>query len=168
LNSRSRHIIAYFPLLGYNNLVGMKKINIRKTYYLIRHRYLTMNNMVIAVALIIGAGWAWGSVQMMQRNFDLQKEIDDKKRQLVLIQLQTDMLGYEQRYFNSSEYQELAIRERMGLAMPGEKVLILPPNSTAAQKADQLISNDTTSQKITAPPSNFELWMNFLFGTREG
>jgi len=167
MNSRSRHIIAYFYLLGYNNLVGMKKINIRKTYYLIRHRYLTMNNMVIVVALIIGAGWAWGSVQMMQRNFDLQKEIDDKKRQQVLIQLQADMLGYEQRYFSSSEYQELAIRERMGLAMPGEKVLILPPNTTAAQKADQLISNDSSSQEATVPPSNFELWMNFLFGTRE-
>jgi len=167
MNSRSRHIIAYFYLLGYNNLVGMKKINIRKTYYLIRHRYLTMNNMVIVVALIIGAGWAWGSVQMMQRNFDLQKEIDDKRRQQVLIQLQADMLGYEQRYFSSSEYQELAIRERMGLVMPGEKVLILPPNSTAAQKADQLISNDSSSQEATAVPSNFELWMNFLFGTRE-
>jgi hypothetical protein len=142
----------------------MKKTNIRKTYYLIRHRYLTMNNVVIAVALIIGAGWAWGSVQMMQRNFALQKEVDDKKRQLVLIQLQADMLGYEQRYYNSSEYQELAIRERMGKVMPDEKVLVLPPNSSAAKKADQLISNDTVAADNTAPPSNFELWMNFLFG----
>jgi hypothetical protein len=144
----------------------MKKINIRKTYYLVRHRYLTMNNVVIAVALIIGAGWAWGSVGMMQRNFELQKELDAHSRQLVLAQLQTDNLAYEQRYYKSSEYQELAIRDRMGLAMPGEKALILPPNSTAAKNADTTQTGDTTSKEASVPPSNFELWMNFLFGSR--
>lgn len=144
----------------------MKKINIRKTYYLIRHRYLTLNNVVIAVALVIGAGWAWGSVEMMQRNFGLQKEVDDKKRQMVLAELQTETLAYEQRYYKSSEYQELAIRDRMGLAMPGEKALVLPPNSSAAKNADQLLANDTADKEAAKPPSNFELWMNFLFGSR--
>lgn len=145
----------------------MKKINIRKLYYLVRHRYLTLNSVVVAVALVIGAGWAWGSIQMMQRNFELAKEVDDKKRQLTLTQLQTENLGFEQRYFKSSEYQELAVRDRLGLAMPGEKALILPSNSSAAKKADQLITKDTTSQDAQVPPSNFELWMNFLFGKRE-
>ena len=53
-------------------LNAMKKINIRKIYYHLRHRYLTLNNVVIAVALMIGLGWAWGSIGMMQRNFALQ------------------------------------------------------------------------------------------------
>jgi hypothetical protein len=145
----------------------MKKINIRKSYYLVRHRYLTLNNMVIVVALVVGAGWAWGSVQMMQRNFDLQKEIDDKNRQLLLAELQTETLGYEQRYFKSSEYQELAIRDRMGQVMPGEKALVLPPNSSAAKNADKLLSEDAQQQETMAPPSNFELWLNFLFGSRK-
>jgi hypothetical protein len=145
----------------------MKKINVRKTYYLIRHRYFTMNNMVIAVALLIGVGWAWGSVQMMQRNFELQKEIDDKRRQLTLVQLQAETITYEQKYYKSSEYQELAIRDRLGLAMPGEKALILPPNSSAAKNADTLLAAETSRQDTATPPSNFELWMNFLFGSRK-
>ena len=143
----------------------MKKINIRKTYYLLRHRYFTMNNIVITVALVIGVGWAWGSVEMMQRNFALQKEIDSKKRQLTLAQLQTEMLGYEQKHYKSSEYQELAIRDRLGLAMPGEKALMLPPNSSAAKNADKLLATDTSQQQEATVPSNFELWMNFLFGS---
>jgi len=145
----------------------MKKINIRKAIYLIRYRYLTLNNIVVMVALLIGAGWAWGSVQMMQRNFDLQEEIDDKKRQLTLVQLQTEMINYEQRYFRSSEYQELAIRDRLGLAMPGEKALILPANSSAAKNADTLLEDSPNSQENATPPSNFELWMSFLFGDKK-
>lgn len=140
----------------------MKKINIRKLYYHIRYRYLTMNNVVIGVALIIGAGWAWGSVEMMQRNFDLQKEIDNKSRQEKLVDLQTQNLIYEQRYYKSSEYQELAVRARLGLAMPGEKAVILPPNSDVAKNADALLTKKVIQPVVSA--NNFQQWMNFLFG----
>lgn len=140
----------------------MKKINIRRLYYHIRHQYLTMNNVVIAVALMIGAGWAWGSIGMMQRNYDLQKEVDTKARQLKLAELQVQNLKYKQNYYQSLEYQELEVRQRLGLANPGEHALILPPNSQAAKAADA-----TTSQPVAAthkPVSPFQQWMNFLFG----
>jgi hypothetical protein len=121
-----------------------------------------MNNVVIGVALIIGMGWAWGSVEMMQRNFELQKEIDSKSRQQKLTELQTQNLLFEQRYYKSSEYQELAVRERLGLAKPGEKAIILPANTEAAKNADLLLM-----QKAVQPvesTNNFQQWMNFLFG----
>jgi hypothetical protein len=140
----------------------MKKINIRRIYYHIRHRYLTMNNVVIAVAFLIGASWAWGSIGMMQRNYDLQKEVDGKARHLKLAELQTQNLAYEQRYYQSSEYQELEVRKRLGLANPGEHMLILAPNSQQAKDADVVATNKTV--KILEPTSDFQQWMNFLFG----
>jgi hypothetical protein len=140
----------------------MQKTNIRKFYYQLRHRYLTMNNVVIGVALIIGASWAWGSVSMMQRNYDLQKEVDAKGRQEKLVELETQTLAYEQKYYKSSEYQELAIRERLGLAEAGEKALILPPNSLAAKNADTTVA--PKKAKMIEPTSNMQQWMNFLFG----
>jgi hypothetical protein len=140
----------------------MKKINIRKIYYHIRYRYLTMNNIVIGVALVIGAGWAWGSVEMMQRNFDLQKEIDNKSRQQRLVELQTQNLVYEQKYYKSSEYQELAVRARLGIARPGEKALILPPNSVTAKAADKLLIKKPAH--VAESTDNFQQWMNFMFG----
>lgn len=140
----------------------MKKINIRKNWYHLRRDYMTLNNVVIVVALFIGASWAWGSIGVMQRNYDLQKELDGKNRQLRLLQLETDNLGYEQRYYKSTEYQELAVRDRLGLVEPGEKALILPPNSKTAVETDK---KQTTSQPVsTIKPGNFEQWMNFLFG----
>lgn len=140
----------------------MKKINIRKLYYHIRYRYLTMNNVVVGVALMIGAGWAWGSIGMMQRNYDLQKQLDTRVRQQKLAELETQNLALQQRYYKSSEYQELAIRERMGLANPGEKALVLPPNTKAAKDADVVVSGKTPGSP--EPASNFQQWMNFLFG----
>ncbi len=140
----------------------MQKINIRKFYYHARHHYFTMENAVITIALIIGASWAWGSVGVMQRNYDLQKEVYDKTRQLKLIELETQNLAYQQKYYQSSEYQELAVRSRLGLADPGEKALILPPNTLAAKSADATFAKKMTT--AAEPASNLQQWMNFLFG----
>lgn len=139
----------------------MKKINIRRIYYRIRHKYLTLNNGVIIIALMIAVGWAWGSLSVMQRNYTLQKELDDKSRQLVLAQLDTDNAKLEQRYYKTNEYKELAVRERLGLGLPGESVLILPPNSQSVKDADKKISDPVIE---TETISNFNQWMNFLFG----
>lgn len=142
----------------------MKKINIRKFYYHLRHRYLTMNNVVIGIALLIGAAWAWGSIGMMQRNYALQKEVDSRHRAALLAELEVKNLQFEQKYYQSREYQELAVRERMGLAAPGEKALFLPANSQTAINADKAVLKTQNPPDSSEPPRNTVQWMNFLFG----
>ena len=141
----------------------MQKINIRKFIYHVRHNYLTFNNLVILTAFLIAAGWIWGSLQVMQRNYSLQKEVDYKKRQLQLAGLQKDSLELQKRYYQTNEYKELAARESLGLVMPGEKVLILPDNSEAAIQADKERSRVVETVSIEKS-SNMEQWLNFLFG----
>lgn len=141
----------------------MKKINITKLTRHISVNYFTMNNAVIAVALIIGASWAWGSIGVMQRNYALQKTIDTKTRQQTLAQLELDTLKYEQKYYQSSEYKEVAARKYLGLVNAGEKVLVLPPNSASAKQADLALSTKPIRNAAT-PPSNFQQWTSFLFG----
>lgn len=140
----------------------MKKINIRRLYYRISHDYFTINNAVIAVGLMIASGWVWGSLNVMQRNYTLQKELDDKSRQLLVAQLDTENAKLEQRYYQTDEYKELAVRQRLGLVTPGESVLILPPNSEAVKDADSASSQTSTISEV--PISNFRQWINFLFG----
>ncbi|MEP7204965.1 MAG: hypothetical protein ABI716_02115 [Candidatus Saccharibacteria bacterium] len=139
----------------------MKKINTRRLYYRIRHQYLTLNNLVIGLAFIVAASWVWGSLGVMQRNYGLQKEVDLKGRGLLLAQLETRSLELEKRYYQTREYQELAVRQDLGLVLPGEKVLVLPPNSLAAKNEDA-----PASDKLAAavPVSDFRQWVNFLFG----
>ncbi len=140
----------------------MKKINIRRLYYHFSHKYLTLNNVVVVVALMIAAGWVWGSLGVMQRNYNLQKEVDYKEQQLQLAQLETMNMQLEQRYYKTSEYQELAARQSLGLALPGEKVLILPDNSPTVIAADQAATQQVTTS--SQPLSDFQQWINFFFG----
>ena len=142
----------------------MKNTNIRKIYYHVRHRYMTMNNVVMAIALLVGIGWAWASVGAMQRNYDLQKEVDGKARQQKVLELETQALVFEQKYYQTNEYQELAVRERLNLAAPGEKLILLPPNSVAAKNADAALVDTPRAATLEDQSSNFQQWMNFLFG----
>jgi cell division protein FtsB len=129
--------------------------------------YGTLNNVVIAVALIIAASWAWGSISMMQTNFSAQKSVDDQQRDLELMQLEVDTLQFQQNYYKSDEYKDLAARMNLGLASPGEKVLLLPKNSDAViagDKADAKKETQTSTQSTSQAASNLEQWMNFLVG----
>lgn len=139
----------------------MKQIQLKKFYYHFRHRVLTTNNLVVLVALFIAVNWAWGSVNVLQRNYALERDLDAKKRQLTLVQLEADTLRYQQRYYKSDEYKELAVRRQLGLVFPGEKVLILPPNSAAAKQSDE---NSSKNRVFITKPTNMEQWTNFLFG----
>jgi cell division protein FtsB len=140
----------------------MKKINIRRLYYHVSHKYFTINYVVIAIAFLIAASWVWGALGVMQKNYTLQKQVDYKQQQLELAQLQTTNLQLEQRYYQTSEYQELAARTDLGLGQPGESVLILPPNSQAAINADSQAANQATAVPLVT--NNFQQWVNFLFG----
>jgi hypothetical protein len=115
----------------------------------------------VVIGLAIAAGWVWGSLGVMQRNYTLQKELDDKSRQLIVAQLGTESSQLEQRYYQTDEYKELAVRERLGLVTPGESVLILPPNSKTAKNADNVLTGSVATPE---PKSNLTQWIDFLFG----
>lgn len=140
----------------------MKNRQIHRFLYALRHRFLTINNLVIAAAFIIAASWVWGSLGVMQRNYSLQRNLDRKTQELRLAELETRSLELEGEYYTTHEYLELAVRERLGLSARGEKALII--------HADPPPSNPTTTspirtQRTIDSPSNFQQWMDFLFSS---
>lgn len=139
----------------------MKNQKYKKIYYHLRHRLLSTNNLVIVIAFFVALSWAWGSVNMLQRNFALQREVDAKKRQLTLTELEVNTQRFQQAYYKSDEYKELAVRQRLGLVFSGEKVLILPPNSLEATQSDLSLKKKAV---FVSQPTNVEQWTNFLFG----
>ena|ERR1035437_5693690 len=141
----------------------MKKINIRRYYYLFRHKYMTLNNVVAAVALLIALSWIWGSLSVMQKNYNLQNDLELKKRQLQLADVETKSIELENRYYQTREYQELAVRTSLGLVLPGEKVLVLPDNTQAAKDADTKSGNSPSTEPVEKQ-SNYKQWVDFLFG----
>ena len=127
--------------------------------------YGTLNNIVMGVALLVAASWAWGTVSQMQTNFAAQKAVDEQKRELRLTELQLATLKYQQNYYKSDEYKDLAARTKLGLVSPGEKVLVLPPNSQAVIDQDAA-DEKTTAEGVSQAPkgTNLEQWLKFLTG----
>ncbi len=139
----------------------MKQRLFHRAIYRIKHDFLTLNNVIIALAAIVALGWVWGSLGVMQRNYTLQQTLDRKEQEEELAKLETQNLRLEQQYFKTKEYQELAVRARLGKGLPGEKVLIVPrQDETTTAKP----STNNRPVVRTAPPSNFEQWIDFLFG----
>lgn len=136
-------------------------VSFRRIIYRLRHDYLNVNNVVILVAFLIATSFVWGSLSAMQSNYTLQREVDLKKQQLEIAKLETENLELQQQYYTTAEYQELALRDRAGLAFPGERQLILPPNSQKAIDADKPA---VIAARTPASTTNLEQWVNFLFG----
>ena len=144
----------------------MKNRHLHRALYQLKHRFFTLNNIVIGVAILIAAGWVWGSLGVMQRNYSLQRTIDQKSQELLLAELETRSLELEREYYKTREYQELAVRERLGKGTRGESVLIIP-RRTPITDANVSPEPKGTQSVQTNQPSNFEQWMDFLFGGGE-
>ena len=128
------------------------------------HTYGTLNNIVLALALLIAGSWAWGSISTMQTNFEAQKSVEAQKKQVELTKLQVDTLTYQNNYYKSAEYQDLAARTNLGLASAGEKMMILPPNSAAVRQADKEEEQKETVTHSEKPGTNIDQWLLFLSG----
>lgn len=142
----------------------MQNPRLRRFAYKVKNNYASTNNAVVFVAFFIAISWAWGSVSVMERNYKLQREIDDKQREVQLVELENARLAFEQRYYKSDEYKEMAARQRLGLVNPGESVVVLPPNTEAAQKWDENQQPKQPEVAIVDAPSTFEQWLTFLAG----
>jgi len=144
-----------------------KQRQLKRFFYHVRHEYVTMNNMVLVIAAVIAVSWAWASVQAVQRNYQLQSQIDDKKRQEQLVELQTENLKFEQHYYQSDEYLTLEAKRRLGLAEPGEKLLILPANSAAVKQESAQEDMSSVVATTTPPPPPLQQWLGFLFSPKQ-
>lgn len=139
------------------------KTRARRFQYWLKHDLLVFDNVVLIIALIFCLMWTWGSITSMTRNWTLAQEVMNRQREKALLELEVETLELENAYYLSEEYQELAARRYQNKKLPGETMVYLPANSAAAKAKDA-----GTSESSNAPAadklSNFEQWVKFLFG----
>jgi cell division protein FtsL len=139
--------------------VNRLKTKIRRLVYRVKKDYLTLSNMLLVVALVFCASWAWGSITAMSRNWELEQKVSERRLEQRRLELEVENLILEQEYYKTEEYQELVARSKQGKMLEGETMVILPENSEGAiNKYDRKESADLEKK------SNFEQWMVFLFG----
>lgn len=113
---------------------------------------------VILVLLI-----SWSGIKTIQTNYGLQKQITALNQKNSLQKLENENLKLKNEYYNSNQYLELAARQNFGLAMAGEKVVIVP-EKVALLYTVNLPSTKPIEAKDKQPAyqRNFEAWVNFF------
>lgn len=142
--------------------MGNFQTKIRRFRYWLKHDLLVFDNVVLLIALIFCLAWTWGSISAMSRNWSLAQEIQNRRRELALLELEVETLELENEYYASAEYQELAARKYQNKLLPGETLVYLPENSFAARTKH---STNTDLSSFESETSNIEQWLKFLFGS---
>ncbi len=112
----------------------------------------------------------WSGVKAVQTNYGLQRQISQLKQENAVLQLQNANTTLNNQYLSSSQYEELAARQNLGLAAPGETVLVVPTD-VAMKYVDKSITAGSIQasnvQAVKNQPKyikNLEDWRDFLLG----
>lgn len=124
--------------------------------------YVTLQNGAVALGLLIALSWSWGTVSTLQKNFELQQQVDTLDQEVALADLQNQNLKFQQNYLRSNEFLEISAREKLGKVAPGEKLIILPDSSGLIDKV--AVTKKTPVSDVR--PSNFSQWMQFFFSSK--
>lgn len=132
---------------------------VRRLRYRLKHG-LSIENLVLAVAVVMCLVWTYQSITAMSRSWELTERLTTERRNLELTKLEVEMMELENEYYASGEYQELMARKNAGKQLPGEHMVYLPENSEAAKNKHAVVVAAEVEKKEY---SNFDKWMQFLF-----
>jgi len=135
-------------------------MNLHKLFNIIKP-YINLNNGVLVIALLVAGSWVWSTIDAIQRNFKLQQQVGSLQQEIAVNELVNKTMKFQNKYYESAEYQELSARERLNKAGPGEKVVVLPANTVHASEQTALSGEIPIAER-----SNFAQWMYFLFGKK--
>ena len=135
------------------------KTRLRRMKYSLQHDFLTVENVVLMIAIILCLVWTYQSIMAMSRNWELSEKLSAKRKELELISVEVEASELENEYYQSDEYQELMARKYLDKQGVGEKMVVLPENTVEAQNKHQGQADEDRERQY----SNFDKWMRYLF-----
>lgn len=138
------------------------KTKLRRLKYRMSHDFLTIENVVLAAAIILCLVWTYQSIVSMSRNWELVERLNSEKKSLELAKIEVETAELENEYYKTEEYQELAARKMANKQLSGEHMVYMPENSEAAKNKHKVVEEKKEEKSY----SNFEKWMMYLFPAR--
>ncbi len=109
-----------------------------------------VRNIGLYIFSIIVLAISWSGVKTVQSNYELQKKISELNQQNEVLKLQNENADLQNKYLNTNEYLDISARQNLGLAAPGEKVLIVPKN-VALKYVDQTLTPKNSAASGAKP-----------------
>ncbi len=141
-------------------LILMKKTNIFKNDL---KQFFTLNNLLYFLAVGVAFFVAWKTVIVIQENYALQKKVDALKDKVAILELENEKLVFNNEYYRTDSYLELAARDKFNKKAPGERVIYVPRYELQEEDVTA-VPEDNTSDDKSEREKNIEQWLYFLFG----
>jgi len=135
------------------------KTQLRRLSYFTKKDFLTIHNVATVGAIILGLVFTYNAVTATTRNWQLEQKLKERTLESAKLEIEVETLTLEKQYYNTEEYQEIMARKKQNKMLPGETMVILPNNSEKAK--NKYSESDNKAEKKR---SNFEEWLDFLFG----
>ena len=133
----------------------------RRFKYRVRHDFFTIENVILALAIVLCLNWTYRSIEAMSRNWELSERLNAAEKTLELKKIEIETEELENAYYATDEYQELAARKFANKQLEGEKMVYMPENSERAR--DKHAAEVATVSEEKKEYSNFEQWMMYLW-----
>lgn len=134
---------------------------LRRLKYRMRHDFLSLENVVLAIAIIMCLTWTYQSIMAMNRNWELTERLNTENKTLQLLKVEVEAAELENEYYQTDEYQELMARKLLDKKQPGENMVVMPENSEVAKNKHRTVT--VTMETNTKELSNPEKWLSYLF-----
>ncbi len=131
--------------------------------YILSLRDVRNVGMLAFVVLVIIVSYS--GARAVQTNYALQKQVYELDKANDVQRLTNDNLGLTNEYYKTSQYLEVAARQNLGLAAPGETVLLVPKAVAVAHTVPMPADEKTTPKAEKALPfwqRNFRAWVDFF------
>lgn len=129
-----------------------------------------VRNIALYLFALIVLAITWSGIKTVQSNYELQKEISELEQQNAVLQLENENSALQNKYLETDQYLELAARRDLGLAAPGETVMIVPKDVALGYVDSSIVSNIDSSEdeqeEKTGYRKNLDDWRNFLLGRK--
>lgn len=129
-----------------------------------------IRNVGFYIFAVVVLAIAWSGAKTIQNNYELQKQISLLKQQNEVLRLSNSNIELQSKFYETDHYLELSARQNLGLAAPGETVLIVPksialkyagPSIGAKQEDSSTKSDDPAGSGFS---KNFQDWHDFVLG----
>lgn len=113
--------------------------------------------LIIVGVAVFWLGFMTITIDVMNRNYRLQRQVDQGALDNQVIEIQNENLRLEQAYYKTNEYLELSARALLGKALPGEHLVLL-------KRAEVADTNQGKIDQQFEQRSNLDQWLDFLSG----
>ncbi|MDB5164531.1 MAG: hypothetical protein JWL89_157 [Candidatus Saccharibacteria bacterium] len=117
---------------------------------------------VVFVILVLMISWS--GIKTIQTNYGLQKQISTLRQQNGVKKLQNNNLSLQNEYLKSNQYLELSARQSFGLAVAGEKEVVVPSDVALKYTVDTPATTKLAEASVKQPAyqRHIQSWINFF------